>query len=92
MPQVFKVGAYLVYFWTNENEPLEPIHIHITSGTPTKNDTKVWITQSGHCLLCHNKTGLPSHTLRRIMDVVDARHEEVVEKWIEYFGEIRFYC
>ena len=24
MPQVFKVGSYWVYFWANENEPLEP--------------------------------------------------------------------
>ena len=25
MPQVFKMGPYLVYFWSNENEPLEPV-------------------------------------------------------------------
>lgn len=29
MPQVFKVGSYWGYFWANENESLEPIHIHI---------------------------------------------------------------
>ncbi len=23
MPQVFKIGTYWVYFWANENEPLE---------------------------------------------------------------------
>ena len=27
MPQVFKMGPYLVYFWSNENEPLEPVYI-----------------------------------------------------------------
>lgn len=32
MPQIFKISGYLVYFWTNENEPLEPIHFHITDG------------------------------------------------------------
>ena len=25
MPQVFKIGSYWVYFWANENDPLEPI-------------------------------------------------------------------
>ncbi len=25
MPQVFKVGSYWVYFWLDENIPLEPI-------------------------------------------------------------------
>ena len=29
MPQVFKVGPYWIYFWTNGNDPLEPIHVHI---------------------------------------------------------------
>jgi len=24
MPQVFKIGPYWVYFWSNENDPLEP--------------------------------------------------------------------
>ena len=32
MPQVFKVGSYWVYFWANENEPLEPIHVHVAQG------------------------------------------------------------
>ena len=27
MPQVFKIGSYWVYFWSDENEPLEPIHV-----------------------------------------------------------------
>ncbi len=30
MPQVFRLGSYWVYFWTNEGKPLEPIHVHIS--------------------------------------------------------------
>lgn len=29
MPQIFKIGAYTVFFWANENAPLEPIHVHV---------------------------------------------------------------
>ena len=29
MPRVFKMGPYLVYFWSDEREPLEPVHVHI---------------------------------------------------------------
>ena len=50
MPQVFKVSGYLVFLWTNEGDPLEPIHFHITDGIPSGNCTKVWLTSSGHCL------------------------------------------
>ena len=28
MPQVFKIGSFWVYFWANENKPLEPVHVH----------------------------------------------------------------
>lgn len=63
MPQIFKVAGYLIYFWSNENEPLEPIHVHITNGVPTANATKVWITQSGKCLLCHNNSKIPNRIL-----------------------------
>jgi hypothetical protein len=39
MPQVFKMGPYLVYFWSNENEPLEPVHVSpkaFLQGNPPK--------------------------------------------------------
>ncbi len=57
MPQLFKVGKYVIYFWSNENRPVEPVHVHIAEGTPTPNATKVWITQQGRALLCSESKG-----------------------------------
>ena len=54
MPQVFKIAGYTVYFWVNENDPLEPVHVHISKGVPSPNATKIWITKNGKCLLCNN--------------------------------------
>ena len=56
MPQIFRFGSYWVYFWTNENKPLEPIHVHISQGHPSANATKIWITKTGKCLLCNNNS------------------------------------
>jgi hypothetical protein len=92
MPQVFKIGAYWVYFWANENEPLEPVHVHIAEGKPTANGTKVWITKAGKCLLCNNVSHIPEPALRNILRIIEARSAEVVEKWIAFFGEADFYC
>ena len=92
MPQVFKVSDYLVYFWTNEGKPLEPIHVHITNDVPNINDTKIWITAAGKCLICHNKSKIPNHKLSRIIKIIEARNKEVLDKWQEYFGEISYYC
>ncbi len=44
MPQIFRMGEYWIYFWTNENKPIEPIHVHIAKGRPAENATKVWTT------------------------------------------------
>lgn len=92
MPQVFKVGKYLVYFWVNENDPLEPVHVHVAEGVPTANATKIWITQTGKCLLCHNRSGIPGRQLRIIMAVIEARSDFVCQKWFDTFGKITYYC
>ena len=92
MPQVFKVGSYWVYFWSNENSPLEPIHVHISQGNPSANSTKVWITKTGHCLLCNNNSKIPNKVLKNIMRIIEARSKEIIEKWYSYFGSTTYYC
>jgi hypothetical protein len=32
MPQLFRIGPYVIYFWSNENYPIEPIHVHNCRG------------------------------------------------------------
>ena len=92
MPQVFKIGSYWVYFWSNENEPLEPIHVLVSEGAPNANGTNIWITKSGKCYLCHNNSQIPNKVLRNIISIIEARSSEVIQKWFDYFGEIRYYC
>ena len=92
MPQVFKIGSYWVYFWTNENKPIEPVHVHISEGKPTQNATKVWITSAGKTLLANNNSNIPDVTLRNIMRILETRSEEIISKWTKYFGEAKYYC
>ena len=92
MPQVFRIGSYLVYFWANEGKPLEPVHVHVSQGIPSDNATKIWITKRGGCLLCHNKSRIPKRALKNIMEIIEARFQDVLNKWIEFFGESYFYC
>ena len=92
MPQIFRTGSYWIYFWTNEGMPSEPIHVHVSKGSPVANATKIWITATGKCYLCNNNSQIPERTLRNIMRLIEARSEEVIQKWTDYFGEIRYYC
>ena len=92
MPQGFKLGSYWVYFWTNESNPTEPIHVHNAEGKPVPHVTKVWITKDGKCSLANNNSKLPVVVLNKLLRVIEARTFEIIAKWKEYFGEIKFYC
>lgn len=92
MPQIFKIGSYIVYFWANENNPLEPIHVHIVKGKPVENATKAWITKAGKCLLSNNNSQIPVKTLNNMLRIIEARSKEVIDKWYQFFGEVNYYC
>ena len=92
MPQVFRIGSYWVFFWTNEGVPLEPVHVHVAEGAPRANATKIWITRAGGCYLCNNNSGVPAVALHNIMRIIEARSDEVIAKWVEYFGDATFCC
>lgn len=44
------------------------------------------------CSLANNNSKLPSVVLNKILRVIEARAFEVVAKWKDYFGEIKYYC
>lgn len=92
MPQIFKVGPYLVFIWINEGKPLEPIHVHVSEKRPVKDSTKIWITSEGRCLLANNSSKIPAPSLRSIMRIIETRSFEIIAKWKELFGEVSFYC
>lgn len=91
MPQVFKVGGYTVYFWTNEGNPLEPVHVHVGE-KPRQNGTKLWLTKSGKCMIANNNSKIPDHTLNNIVRVIEKRIDVIIKAWINKFGEISYYC
>ena len=86
MPQVFKVGPYWVYFWANEGDPLEPVHVHIAQKI-SANATKIWILSDGSAELENNNSRIPLGDLRKLMRVIEAYSPEIVAKWEQYFGE-----
>lgn len=92
MPQVFRIGSYIVFFWSNESSPLEPIHVHASIGRPSENATKFWITKSGKCLLANNASGYSFKTLNYLIKAIEANSGIIVDKWLEYFGSITYFC
>ena len=91
MPVIFKFGCYVIYFWLNENQPLEPLHVHIAMGNPVPNATKLWITSNGKVVVCNNNSRIPDKILSKIIRVIEADADVIIGEWINRFGEIRYY-
>lgn len=92
MPQILRIGPYSIYFWSNENAPLEPVHVHISEGRVTAHATKLWITSTGKALVCNNNSKIPEKVLKKIVRVVEANSSDIIYEWIEHFGKISYFC
>ena len=92
MPQIFKFGGYIIFFWANENKPTEPIHDHVVKLKPWEYSTKIWMTKKGKTLVCNNNSQISSKDLRKLLAFIEANSKEIMQKWYEYFGEISYYC
>ena len=92
MPQILKIGPYVVYFWSNEGAPLEPVHIHITEGQATAFATKLWVTSTGKIIVANNNSKIPEAILRRMIRILEGNSDYIIERWLTQFGEIRYYC
>lgn len=92
MPQLLRIGPYIIYFWSNENMPLEPVHVHIAEGRASANATKLWITSTGKVIKSNNNSNIPDRVLGRIIRVVESNSKYIIDEWKKHFGEIEFYC
>ena len=86
------VLGYVIFFWSNENNPLEPVHVHVAKGVPGPNATKIWISEKGGCIIANNNSRTPDRVLSVIVKVIEARSREIIDKWADTFGKISFYC
>lgn len=84
MPKCFEIYGYIVFFWSNENEPLEPVHVHVGKRI-AQNCTKIWILSDGSAELENNNSKIPAKDLRRILKVIEMYSDIIVNKWEKYF-------
>ena len=92
MPSLFRVGGYIVYFWSNEGS--EPVHVHIARGKPSENATKVWLTRAGSCIPANNNSRIPASELSDLLDMISAQYFMICSEWKAHFctDELRFFC
>jgi len=79
MPKVFETEGFRGYFFSNEGDPREPIHIHIKKG---EGEAKFWMTPTV-CLA--EARCLKVSELARAQEIVVERRQEILDMWDRYF-------
>ena len=92
MPRLFRIGQYIVFFWSNETGEL--IHVHIGIIHPSQNATKIWLTRNGGCIVAHNKSKIPQSDLNELLEVIRDNFFLICIEWKKYFlvDSISFYA
>lgn len=81
MPNVFRVDGFRFFFYSDEGDPREPVHVHVRRAGA---EAKFWIEPR---VRLARADGFDSRTLRRLLDIVVERADEIRRAWHEHFGD-----
>ena len=80
MPVVFRYNGVRFFFFSNEGNPREPLHVHAEHGDA---DAKFWLRPE---VSVAESRGFDRRTLAELAAVVLANRVMIEERWHEYFG------
>jgi Domain of unknown function (DUF4160) len=80
MPVILRFKGYRFFFYSNEGNPLEPVHIHVRNAEA---EAKFWLVPE---ILLARNDGFNARDLKELVDVVEQNSALFVEAWHEYFG------
>ena len=90
MPQIFRMGN--IGFGQMRINLLNQFTYISPKESLPKMQQRYGLPAQGKCLLCNNNSRIPSHTLRNIMRMIEARSADIIQSGFAYFGEISYYC
>lgn len=81
MPNLFRIGAFRVFFYSAEGDPREPVHVHARSG---RREVKLWVDPT---VRLASNNGVTKAELKRIEQVVNDRADEIRRAWNDHFAD-----
>ncbi|MEM9477631.1 MAG: DUF4160 domain-containing protein [Pseudomonadota bacterium] len=79
MPTVFRFDGFRFFFYSNEGDPREPVHVHVMKGG---GEAKFWLRP----ISVARSSGFDARTLRRLSQVVADNADKIEEAWHDHFG------
>lgn len=80
MPVILRVNGFRFFFYSNEGNPLEPVHIHVMKAG---NEAKFWLVP---CITLVSNDGFDARVLRELAGVVEDNQTLFLEAWNDYFS------
>ncbi|BCH55044.1 DUF4160 domain-containing protein [Agrobacterium vitis] len=80
MPVLLRHGPYKFFFYSNEGNPREPIHVHVRSA---QGEAKIWLEPT---IGLSESFGFNSRELSAIIKIVIDNRAAFTRAWGEYFG------
>ena len=80
MPTVFRYRGYRFFFYSNEGNPLEPLHIHVIKGEKV---AKFWVEPE---IAVAQNYGMNSSELTKLGEIINKHKELIREFWDEHFN------
>lgn len=81
MPAVFWSRGFKFHFYSNEGDPLEPMHVHVAKRGV--GDAKVWLYPEVTFAYTH---GFDARVQSWIIGLVEERRADIESAWNEHFG------
>jgi len=81
MPTVFRQDGYRFFFYSNEGNPREPVHIHVIRDGA---EAKFWVEPEVRLDRAH---GFDARALRQLTDMVETHAGRIKEAWHEHFRD-----
>ena len=83
MPVIFRYKGIRFFFYSNEGDPREPIHVHLEGAD---GDAKFWVQPSVTLVESH---GFDARALREFKRVIEDNEDLIERAWNEHFDNDR---
>lgn len=81
MPVILRYKGYTFFFFSNEGNPREPLHVHVRQSGAT---AKFWMAPQARVA---DSYGLSSQELNELAKVVADNRQLIERTWHEFFGQ-----
>jgi hypothetical protein len=81
MPELFRYKGYKFFFYSNEGDPPEPLHVHVRKG---EENAKLWMDPQVRIAYSYK---IDRSMLRELIVVAQENRELIERRWHEHVGD-----